>query len=335
MTEHALPTIDDVRAAAERIRPHVHRTPVFTSRLLDERVGTSVYAKAENHQKIGAFKARGALNAVLSLDDASRAAGIATHSSGNHAQAVAYAAALVDVPATIVMPDHAPSVKVEAVRALGASIVTCRQDQRERILADVVSRSGATVVHPYDDPSVVAGQGTATLELLEEVTDLDVVVTPIGGGGLLTGATLVAADAGLQTIGAEPSIVDDAHRSLRDGVRHPPTGAISVGDGLLTGTHLLAIAADRGVPISDLSDIVRLPQVLLNVPVSRKPPLEELPRVAAVLAEANRRLDQRGRVLLRYSGTERLARVMIEGEDADELEALAESIAEAIRVELS
>ena len=251
MTEHALPTIDDVRAAAERIRPHVHRTPVFTSRLLDERVGTSVYAKAENHQKIGAFKARGALNAVLSLDDASRAAGIATHSSGNHAQAVAYAAALVDVPATIVMPDHAPSVKVEAVRALGASIVTCRQDQRERILADVVSRSGATVVHPYDDPSVVAGQGTATLELLEEVTDLDVVVTPIGGGGLLTGATLVAADAGLQTIGAEPSIVDDAHRSLRDGVRHPPTGAISVGDGLLTGMGEIAfqVLSQHGVEI--------------------------------------------------------------------------------------
>lgn len=229
------PTFHDVVEAAERIRPHVHRTPVFTSRLVDDRAGAHVVAKAENLQKIGAFKARGALNAVLGLDPESLEAGVATHSSGNHAQALAYAALVVGTKATIVMPDHAPKVKVEAVRALGADIVFCPQSEREDRLRSIVAETGASIVHPFDDPMVIAGQGTATLELLEDVPDLDVIVTPIGGGGLLSGATLVAAEAGIPTVGAEPEVVDDARRSLETGIRQPATGALSVGDGLLTG----------------------------------------------------------------------------------------------------
>ena len=232
---HELPTVDDVRTAADRIRPHVHRTPIFRSSTLDERVGAELHLKAENLQKVGAFKARGATNAIMSLDAEALRHGIATHSSGNHGQAVAYAASVVGATATIVMPDHAASVKVDAIRAYGADIIMCPQPEREARLAELVVESGATVVHPFDDPAVVAGQGTATLELVEDVPGLDVVITPIGGGGLLSGSTLVANAAGIPTIGAEPEVVDDAHRSLRDGVRHPATGAYSVGDGLLTG----------------------------------------------------------------------------------------------------
>jgi threonine dehydratase len=246
-----LPTYVDVLEAAERIAGHIHRTPVFSSRQVDDRAGATILAKAENLQRVGAFKARGALNAVLSLDEDARLHGVATHSSGNHGQALAYAAAVTGTTATIVMPDHAPQVKVDAVRGYGASIVACAQAEREATLASVVERSGATVVHPFDDPMVVAGQGTAALELLADVPDLDVVVTPIGGGGLLSGTTLVARHHGIAAIGAEPAVVDDAARSLRDGVRHGPTGAISVGDGLLTGIGEIAFAilSDAGTEV--------------------------------------------------------------------------------------
>lgn len=229
------PTYDDVVAASERIGPHVHRTPVFTSKAIDDRARASVFAKAENLQKVGAFKARGATNAVLSLSDADRAAGIATHSSGNHGQAVAYAASIVGCQATVVMPDHAPGIKIDAVRGYGAEVVLCAHVERERVLADLVRRTGATVVHPFDDPAVIAGQGTAALELIADIPDLDVIMTPIGGGGLLSGTTIVGREHAIATVGAEPEVVDDAHRSLRDGVRLPATGEISIGDGLLTG----------------------------------------------------------------------------------------------------
>ena len=235
-----VPTIDDVRDAAARIEPFVHRTPVFQSATIDRRVGATVFCKAENLQKVGAFKARGATNAIVSLSETDRERGIATHSSGNHGQAVAYAASIVGVPATIVMPRHAPAVKVEAVRGYGAEIVFCEQDERESTLASIVESSGASVVHPFDDPDVVAGQGTAALELCEQVPNLDILITPIGGGGLLSGTTLVASDLGIAAIGAEPQVVDDAYRSLRDGIRYGPTGEISVGDGLLTGIGSIA-----------------------------------------------------------------------------------------------
>lgn len=225
----------DIVEAAHRIAPHVHRTPVFTSNHLDSLTGSTVFLKAENLQKIGAFKARGAVNAVLSLSAADVRRGVATQSSGNHGQAVAYACALRGIHATIVMPDHAPSVKVDAVRGYGAEIVFCGQHEREQALAELISATGAYVVHPFDDPRVIAGQGTASLELVNDVKDLDTILAPIGGGGLLSGTTIVAQQHGVRAIGAEPELVDDSFRSMRDGVRYPATGAISVGDGLLTG----------------------------------------------------------------------------------------------------
>ncbi len=259
------PTHHDVERAAERIGPHVHRTPVFTSRYLDELTGARIVLKAENLQKVGAFKARGALNAILSLDDTDAARGVITHSSGNHGQAVAYAAAIRGVPATIVMPHHASDVKVAAVRGYGAEIVFCDQDRREAVLEDLRVRTASVVVHPFDDPAVIAGQGTACLELLEQAPDLDVVVAPIGGGGLLSGTSLVAGAAGIDVVGAEPEVVDDAYRSLRDGVRHPATGAYSVGDGLLTGIGSYAFeilsAANRRILLvseEEILDAMRL-----------------------------------------------------------------------------
>lgn len=254
--DHPLPTYEDVLAAAIRISPHLHRTPVVTSEHIDARVGASVFAKAENLQKVGAFKARGATNAVMRLADDQRRRGVATHSSGNHGQALAFAAGVAGIPCTVVMPDHAARVKVEAVRGYGADVVFCAQPDRERRLAEVVAASGAVVIHPFDHPDVVAGQGTAALELLEDVADLDLIVAPIGGGGLLSGTTLVGREAGVPTIGAEPEVVDDAARSLRDGVRHPATGALSVGDGLLTGIGGIAFAvlSEAGVDIITVSE---------------------------------------------------------------------------------
>ncbi len=236
------PTYSDIVQAAERIGPYVHRTPVFTSQYFDRLVGAEISFKAENLQKIGAFKARGATNAVLSLsnDDARR--GIVTHSSGNHGQAVAYAAGIRSIPAVVVMPHHAPRVKVDAVEGYGAQIVFCEQADRESTVRAIQDETGAVVVHPFDDPDVIAGQGTASMEFVEQVDGLDVLVAPIGGGGLLSGASLVGEHHGIDVVGAEPEIVDDSFRSLRDGVRYGPTGQLSVGDGLLTGIGELAFA---------------------------------------------------------------------------------------------
>ncbi len=250
------PTYDDIVAAARRIEPYVHRTPVFTSTYIDNRVGAFVFFKAENLQKVGAFKARGAVNTVLSLSDADAAGGVITHSSGNHGQAVAYAAAIRGVPATIVMPHHAAKVKIDAVRGYGADIVFCDQAERATVLEELRTRTNSTVVHPFDDPAVIAGQGTASLELLEQVSGVDVIVAPIGGGGLLSGASLVGAHAGIDVVGVEPELVDDSYRSLRDGVQHPATGEHSVGDGLLTGIGSLAfvILSEAGRRILLVSD---------------------------------------------------------------------------------
>ncbi len=233
-----VPTYDDVLAAATRIEGYVHRTPVLTSRTLDERVAAKVFCKCENLQKVGAFKARGATNAVLALSEDAAARGVVTHSSGNHGAAVAYAARVRGIRATVVMPHDAPGVKLAAVRGYGAEVVLCERSEREATAQRIVLERGATLVHPFDDPFVIAGQGTAALELIAEVPDLDVVVTPVGGGGLLAGSTLVvrAVSPRAQVVGAEPVAVDDAYRSLRDGVRHPSvTNAKTSADGLMTG----------------------------------------------------------------------------------------------------
>jgi threonine dehydratase len=233
-----MPTLNDIRAAAMRIAPYVHRTPVVTCRTLDEETGARIFFKCENLQKVGAFKARGATNAVMSLDDDSAAKGVAAHSSGNHAAALAYAASIRAVPCTVVMPDSAPQIKIEAVRGYGAEIVFCKQTERTAVCDRVVEETGATLIHPYVDPRIIAGQGTAALELLEEVRDLDAVIAPVGGGGLLSGTAIVVKSLRPQAIvyGAEPRAVDDAYRSLESGVRQPAVeNPQTLADGLLTG----------------------------------------------------------------------------------------------------
>lgn len=241
----------DVEAAAVRIEPFVHRTPVFTSATLDRELGCRVFFKAENLQKVGAFKARGATNAVLQLPDSAR--GVVTHSSGNHGQAIAYAASIRGLPAWVVMPRTAPALKIDAVRSYGAEIVLCDHADRDTTAAAVMERTGASLIHPFDDPMVIAGQGTATLELVGQVPNLDVIVAPIGGGGLLSGAATIGS--GLKrpipVVGAEPFAVDDAYRSLQTGVRQPGVESpVTLADGLLTGigarpfTILTALGAE-------------------------------------------------------------------------------------------
>ncbi len=233
-----LPVFDDVLEAADRIQPYVHRTPILTSRTLDNMLHAALFLKAENFQRVGAFKARGACNAVfaLSADEARR--GVATHSSGNHAQAIAFAAGLRGIRAVVVMPENAPPVKVAAVEGYGAEIIWAGSNplDREHTLKTVVAESGAVFIHPSNDVRVIAGQGTATLELQEEVPDLDIVMTPVGGGGLLAGTALStkALSPRTRVIGAEPETVDDAARSLRDGCIYPPTNAYTIADGLRT-----------------------------------------------------------------------------------------------------
>ncbi len=250
------PNFDDVRQAARRIAPYVHHTPIFTSQTLDEMTGARIYFKAENLQKVGAFKARGACNAVFALSETEAARGVATHSSGNHAQAVAYAAGLRHIPAIVVMPESAPPVKVAAVRDYGAEIVWAGSQpmDRERKLEAVLAETGAHFIHPSNDPRVIAGQGTAALELAAEIPNLDIVMAPVGGGGLLAGTALAVAGRapGARVIGAEPALVDDAARSLRDGRIYPPTGAPTVADGLCT------FLGDVNFPIiqAHVSDIV-------------------------------------------------------------------------------
>jgi threonine dehydratase len=216
-------TIADVRAAADRIRGHVHRTPILTSSTFDRELGVRAFWKCENLQKVGAFKARGACNAVMALDAAAAAKGVITHSSGNHAAALAWAARTRGIPAKVVMPDTAPKVKVEAVRGYGAEIRFCKVAERDAVCAKWQAESGATMVHPFENPLVIAGQGTAALELLEDVPDLDVVVVPVGGGGLCAGTavTVRAVRPDAWMLGAEPKAVDDAARSLATGVRQP------------------------------------------------------------------------------------------------------------------
>jgi threonine ammonia-lyase medium form len=226
--------IDDVRAAAERLRGVAHRTPVLTARTLDERCGGRVFLKAENLQRIGAFKFRGAYNAVTAL---APERGVATASSGNHAQAVALSAALNGLQATILMPKDAPPSKRAATEGYGAEVLEFDRysDDRDAMARDLARDRGLTLVHPYDEPFVMAGQGTAGLELLEEVDDLDVVLVPVGGGGLISGvATAVkAVRPEARVVGVEPAASPDTQRSLRAGRRERVEIERSIADGQL------------------------------------------------------------------------------------------------------
>ena len=264
------PTFEDVLAAAERIRSHVHRTPVMTSRAIDAIAGAQLHFKCENLQKVGAFKARGATNAVLSLDDEAAGRGVATHSSGNHAAALAYAAGIRGVPANVVMPSSAPPVKKAAVCGYGALITECEPtlEARETTLVAVVERTGATFIHAYDNPMVIAGQGTASLELITDVPDLEAVIAPVGGGGLMSGTAIAVSSSrpDITIWGSEPAGADDAFRSLRDGTLYPSVKPKTIADGLLTSLsdRTFRILSDRLEGILTVSEetIVRAMRLL-------------------------------------------------------------------------
>ena len=231
-------TLADIRAAHARIADKIHRTPVLTSATLDALCGAQLFFKCENFQKIGAFKARGATNAVFALTEAEAANGVATHSSGNHAAALARAARLRGIPAHSVMPSNAPKTKIESVRRNGGIIVFCEPTlvAREAACAKIIAETGARLVHPFDDYAVMAGQGTATLELLEQAPDLDLIIVPVGGGGLLCGTAVAAKGArpGIRVIAAEPAGADDAARSVAAGRLIPLEQAATIADGLRT-----------------------------------------------------------------------------------------------------
>ncbi len=241
-----LPTFDDVLQAMKRIAGVVHHTPVMTSRLLNEISGAELFFKCENFQRVGAFKFRGASNAVMSLPQSQLQKGVATHSSGNHAAALALAAQLRGTSAYIVMPETSPAVKVAAVRDYGARITFCKPTlkAREETLQQVVEKTGAVFIHPYNNPDVIAGQGTAALELLEQVGELDVVLAPVGGGGLMSGTaiTVRAMRPSTLPIGAEPANADDAYRSLKAGRIIPPENPNTIADGLRTALGPLTFA---------------------------------------------------------------------------------------------
>ncbi len=231
-------TLAHIQQAAQRIQPYAHRTPVLTNESLNARVGAQVFLKCENFQKVGAFKFRGACNAVFSLSDEEATRGVCTHSSGNHAQALALAARMRGIAAHIVMPENAPQVKKDAVAGYGGKITYCEStlQAREATLRRVMESTGAVLVHPYDDERVIAGQGTAALELLADIPDLDAVIAPVGGGGLLSGASIAATETkkGIRVLGGEPEMANDAFRSLQAGKVLPSDNPKTIADGLLT-----------------------------------------------------------------------------------------------------
>ena len=244
-----VPSIEHIRRAAERIGPFIHRTPVLTSNAVNEVSGAGVFFKCENLQKAGSFKARGATNAVFSLPEEQARRGVAAHSSGNHAAALALAGGRRDIPVTVVMPENAPAIKKRAVEGYGARIIYCEPtfQAREEMLAQVAERTGAVVVHPFDDPRVIAGQGTAALELFGQAGDIDTVIAPVGGGGLLSGTALAAKglSPGARVFGAEPRNVNDAWQSLKTGRIMPVTGKTSIADGLLGRLGILTFPIIR------------------------------------------------------------------------------------------
>ncbi|MGI9462413.1 MAG: beta-hydroxyaspartate dehydratase BhcB [Aestuariivirgaceae bacterium] len=231
-----IPTFEDVTIAHARIEPYIHRTPVLTSRYFNGLTGAELFFKCENFQKAGAFKVRGACNAVFGLDDETARTGVATHSSGNHALSLSYAAGRRGIPVTVVMPHSAPEAKKAAVRGYGGTVVECEPStsSREAVFAEIVAASGADFVHPYNDPRVIAGQGTCSKELVEDIGDLDAVVAPIGGGGMISGSCLTLSSIAPDTkiYAAEPLNADDACRSFKAGHIIADDAPQTVADGL-------------------------------------------------------------------------------------------------------
>jgi len=230
------PKISDIKSAHERIKPFINKTPVLTSSYLNKLSGAELYFKCENFQKVGAFKFRGATNAVLSLSSDELKNGVVTHSSGNHAAALALAAKNAGTKAYIVMPDNAPQIKKNAVADYCGIITFCKPtlEARENTANEIIEKTNATFIHPYDNEKIIAGQGTACLELLEQITGLDTIIAPVGGGGLLSGTSIVAKANSLQVIAAEPKNADDAFQSFYSDKFVPSTNPNTIADGLLT-----------------------------------------------------------------------------------------------------
>ena len=232
------PTIQTIQEAHERIRPHIHNTPVLTCSAIDKMAECSLFFKCENFQKAGAFKSRGACNVVFSLTEEDAKRGVVTHSSGNHAGALARAAKRSGIPAYIVMPSTAPDVKVAAVKEYGGQITFCEPtlQARENTAAQVIAETGATLVHPYNDVRIISGQGTAAVELIEKIKTLDYLLAPVGGGGLLSGSAIAARSLlpKINVIGCEPKNADDAYRSKQTGYIIPSQNPHTIADGLLT-----------------------------------------------------------------------------------------------------
>ena len=230
--------LDTIRAAQERIRPHIHRTSVLTNSWLNDACRASLFFKCENFQKVGAFKARGATNAVFTLDDETARRGVATHSSGNHGAAAARAAKLRGIPAHIVMPSNSAKVKIRAVQSYGAQVVFCEPTEaaREIKCAEVINKTGATLIHSFENQHVITGQGTAAMELLEDISGLDVIMCPVGGGGLLAGTAIAAKSMRpqIKVIAVEPQNADDAAQSFRAGRRLVTEKKFTIADGLRT-----------------------------------------------------------------------------------------------------
>jgi len=255
------PTKAIIEAAHDRIRPYIHRTPILTCQTLNEISGAALHFKCENFQKIGAFKARGGLNAVLSLSPEEQSRGIATHSSGNHAQAIAYAASVVGAKAYIVMPDNSPEVKVNAVRGYGAEVTFCQNtpEERQRTVEEVIARTGAEFVHPFNDYRVIAGQATAARELIADSgVAFDTIMAPVGGGGLLSGTALAVHyySPGTKVIAGEPEGAADAVLSFKSGKIEKAPYVNTIADGLLTylGDKTLDIILDHVQDILTVSD---------------------------------------------------------------------------------
>ena len=254
------PSYEDVKTAAKRISPYARHTPVLQSSWFNQQTGGNLFFKCENFQKVGAFKSRGACNAVFNLSENDGAKGIVTHSSGNHAQAVALASKMAGFPVTIVMPENAPKVKVNAVRDYGADIIFCESttEAREQTAKQVIDETGAHFIHPYDHPDVIAGQGTCAKELMEEVPELDIVIAPVGGGGLISGTAIStkAINPNTRVIAAEPKLADDAYRSLKAGSIQPVLRTDTIADGLRTSLGKLPFKILNDL----LDDIITVPE---------------------------------------------------------------------------
>ncbi|MEX0929132.1 MAG: pyridoxal-phosphate dependent enzyme [Balneolales bacterium] len=295
----------DICNAHQRIAPHVHRTPVLTCSSLDKRLGAGVFFKCENFQKTGSFKIRGASNALLSLTKEEKNRGVITHSSGNHAQALAHAARSEGIKATIIMPSNSTPVKMQAVAGYGADIRSCDpgQESREAVCREVQQETGSVFISPYNDNRIIAGQGTAALELASDMPDLDMLLVPVGGGGLLAGSALAAkgVNTDIKVIGTEPETANDAYQSFRKGKIIPVTRPDTVADGLRTSLGILTFAviseqADDIITVSEEAIILAMRYVWERMKIIIEPS-SAVPVAALMSGNINVRNKQIGVVL--------------------------------------